>query len=326
MSPLVLLNSLECARELGIAFDKILVLFSGKLDNLGKLVQARNISRFFEVQGIFHFRVRPSFNLPGRPFVFRIVKRSLKCSEESLNEATFRLFLRKHFPSDSPDYLIGGGSHLKIAKAYAPGAQVYVVDAGVSAVKGRLANQLSRGVMAFSLYSSETLGVLEEQLLQNHNRLLVDRTLRVPVCQQEALFVSTNSGGRFTNNEQYNALLTEAKQRHNGTLVYYRRGNESRSVARTLCRRHDLQLVDVDWPVEMYPFAQLGCIPAKIFSPGSSALWFFRKIQASRDIELINLIWPEYKARHAFNTLEHQEQNAKGNGFVQIIENGVEGW
>lgn len=320
MSPLVLMNSLECARELGLPEDELLVLFSGKSDNPGKFSQARKICQTFGIQAFFHLRLRPSFVIPGWPFFMKFGRRIVERLQKRFNQATFLFFLGRRFPELPPEFLIGSGEYLQRAKKYAPNSQVYLVDSGVSALYGYLGDQLSADEKAFSLYSPEALRIPSDRVLHNRHELLLEQISTLGVREETALFVSTNTRGKYTNDDDYNRALCEAKRRHRGELIYYRRGNESRSAARKLCQRHGLRLVNIDWPVEMYIFLSLGCVPGKIFSTGSSALWFFRKMQTTTGTEVLYLVMPRYKSGFATDILEHLEQNSRGNGFVQIVE------
>lgn len=319
-SPLVLMNSLECARELGLLEDEIIVLFSGKSDNPGKSLQARGICHALDVHSFFHLRFRPSFAIPGRPFALKFVRHMVERLQEKFNRVTFSVFLGWCFPPAPPDFLIGGGGvlDLQMVRKRAPNSQIYRVDQGASAIEGSLARILRPDEKAFSLYSPEALGIPVDRVLQNQNRLLLEQISTLRVCERTALFVSTNSRGKYTNHDEYNRALFEAKRRHGGDIIYYRRGNEPRSAARALCRRHGLKLVKIDWPVEMYIFLGLGCVPGKIFSAGSSALWFFREVQKLMGTDVLYLVIYRYK--FATDILEHLKQNSMGNGLVQIVE------
>lgn len=271
-SPLQLVNSLEFLHDEGICLSNVIVVFSGKNDNIGKLKQAENLLSIFSPYAVFwHMRYR---KLPRLIRVLRLSKLIMPVLR-AYNKVRFQFIVKKLSADLNPAWLVGFGPYLDLAKAYFPEASTCIVDGGSSSLYGQLTKGRVNHNVYFSIYSPYDIGIDPALYRKNRCSLRRDKLAGLPFASNIGVFISANTKGKHTGSAWYDRLLEKAVSMHDGNLIYFKRGNEPVTDAIKICEQHGMRFVEISLPVEDFVTYELGCIPGSVFSVASSAMWFF---------------------------------------------------
>ena len=294
-NPLSLMNCIELVYDLGIAFEDTAVFFIGKNHNKGKLIQAKKIIASFPFLQYFIFiRHYPSLYFRQVSLFSRFLRMLFGRVEERLNCFFVEKYVKTKTFGYEPELISGSGIYFYPVKRMFKSASVWIVDSGVSSVWGKIARQLSEREKVFSVYDAETLGVPNSLLKRNENKMQIAMCSKLPLHKSVAIFISANQAGSSTKSQWYDRSLLKARQIHDGKILYYRRANEPIAEAKYICDRHGFDLVDINWPVEWYLGMELGFLPGRVISVGSSSLKFFSQIPAEKGIEVVFLLPAEH--------------------------------
>lgn len=325
-SPLCLMSCIELIHEKKISSTQTVVFFSGKSDNPGKLNQAKKIIESYKFsESYISVRRRPSYLVKSNHVILRIIKKMTGWIENRANEYVKKKTLERNSSKYNPGILIGFGEYLMLAREHFPNAEVWHVDAGISSLYGAIKNNIGPCDKVFSAYDCESIGVSDKIYLRNEHKMALQRISKLRICGDIALYISSNARGSCTNEKWYIQSLSKSRELHGGRMIYYRRGNEPVSEAAKLCERYNMELAEISWPVEYYMNHELGYMPGKIFSVGSSALHFFMKIPSNKKINLFCLVPSSYSelydGQKIISGFNNENQRIGSNGtVVKIIE------
>lgn len=295
-SPLQLINSLEWCYKESIPFGKVFVFYFLKRDNELKNKQGIEVLNFLGVKGVNFFklpfkkRYRKSWNFI-RDFnaarQWRDVVKDVRDIVSGFSE---------------PKYLVGHGVFLDLMRFFFLEPQFVKVDGGRTAMtKKRIAYDYDISSFWSSRLSWELLSFIDpigcskgdkrsndvifsvykeaSNLTQNGNLFcLNDRALQRSLASKKsvdmssALFVSVNSFGELSEQDQYKEMIEDFSRLPVASKYYFPRANEPAEHVQEICRTYSLDAVVSYFPFEFYLYVESENVPYIVCSYQSAAL------------------------------------------------------
>ena len=273
-SPLQLINGLEYCFAAEKNFLSVHIIYFEKKKNEVKNKQSRNILKSICTGGVTYVRSplkRTSTNWLLSP---------LKVLKEAIGwNRTLSKISSLGIQSRDKITLIGFGSWLVAVSNFYTESTTVIVDGGVSTVRKDKLNVGGHPVTfffpypfwwascllcrnffnlkplsAFDIYFSSYVQVKDKvpgRFVKNEKRWqkeIAHHTIRSSNCY----FVSCNANGKLTYDDFYHRAIDDFKNRCDGSVFYYPRGNEQIAHAKYICQQHGLTIVEPLWPFELY--------------------------------------------------------------------------